>query len=297
MKKLLALIVLFVSCVSEASEHELHLGRFSTGDLSGWKDQSIGLLKSKTTYSTSRDNDRDVLVARSSKAASGKIYNLSLDPKEYQTLKWSWKIDHTIKKGNEKTKDGDDFAARVYVVFPRGFFSKTRAICYVWANKLPKGEHVTSPFTPNIVTVAVDSGEELAGRWTFHQRNIYEDYRVFFGEEPPKIGAVALMTDTDNTAESAVGYYGDISLVRSPKTTDTKQKEQKELKPKDPSHKEPLLKEPAPKEIKPLPLVPDIQKPDKSVVDVKLKTPNDKEQPTGAKTSAPAAAPQTPEKR
>ena len=69
---------------------------------------------------------------------------------------------------------------------------------YVWANKLPKGEHVTSPFTPNIITVAEDSGEELAGRWTSHQRNIYDDYRRFFGEEPPKVGGVAVMTDSDN---------------------------------------------------------------------------------------------------
>jgi hypothetical protein len=291
MKLLLLFIILITLSVSEASDHELHLGRFSTKDLTGWKEQTIGLLKSKTSYSLSRDNDREVLVARSTKSASGKIYNLNLDPKEYQTLKWSWKIDHTIKKGDEKTKDGDDFAVRVYVVFPRGFFSKTRAICYVWANKLSKGEHVVSPFTANIITVAVDSGEELAGRWTFHQRNIYDDYRIFFGEEPPRIGAVALMTDTDNTGETAVGYYGDISLVRSPKTTDAKQKE---LKPKDHSYKEPLLKEQPPKEIKTSPPGLDILKPDKSMEDTRLKTLNDKEQPADAKTPAPAAAPQPP---
>jgi hypothetical protein len=291
MKTLVFLIVALAAIHTAASDTELHLGRFSTGDLTGWKEQTLGLLKSRTTYALARDNDRDVLVAHSSKAASGRIYNLNLDPKEYQTLKWSWKIDHTIKKGDEKTKNGDDFAARVYVVFPRGFFSKTRAICYVWANKLPKGEHVFSPFTTNIITVAMDSGDELAGRWTFHQRNVYEDYKVFFGEEPPRIGAVALMTDTDNTAESAVGYYGDISLVRSSKTTDAKQKEQKELKPKDSSHKEPMLKDLPPKEIKPLMPSPEVPKQDKNVDDSKQKSPNDKEQPLDAKPAAPTAAP------
>ena len=223
-----------------ASDTEISLGKFSAGDVSGWKEQTIGLMKPKTTYKLAKDNDRTILVAHSTKSASGQIYKLNLDPKEFSTLKWSWKIDHIIKKGDEKTKEGDDFSARVYVLFPRGFFSKTRAICYVWANKLPKGEHVVSPFTPNIITVAADSGEELAGRWTFHQRNIYEDYRLFFGEEPPKIGAIALMTDTDNTADSAVGYYGDISLLRSPKTLDAKQKEHR---PKEVSQKEPKPKE------------------------------------------------------
>jgi hypothetical protein len=292
-QKLLILLLLFSSTHAEASDNELHLGRFSTKDLTGWKEQTLGLLKSKTVYTLSRDNDKDVLGASSTKSASGQIYALKLDPKEYHTLKWSWKIDHTIKKGDEKNKDGDDFAARVYVVFPRGFFSKTRAICYVWANKLPKGEHLTSPFTPNIITVAVDSGEELAGRWTFHQRNIYEDYRTFFGEEPPRIGAVALMTDTDNTGESATGYYGDISLVRSPKTEEAKRKDQKtkEAPQKEAKGKEPDARgtkgngEPAQATTKTL-------KPGKTIEDSKPGEANNNEQPPGTSTAVPAAAPQ-----
>lgn len=270
----------------------MYLGKFSTGDLSGWKEQTIGLMKPKTSYKLTKDNDRNVLVAHSVKSASGQIYKLNLDPKEFPTLKWSWKIDHIIKKGDEKTKEGDDFAARVYVLFPRGFFSKTRAICYVWANKLPKGEHVLSPFTPNIITVAADSGEELAGRWTFHQRNIYEDYRLFFGEEPPKIGAIALMTDTDNTADSAIGYYGDISLLRSPKTPDAKQKEHKL---KESQQKEPKLKE------QPLPgtksngepSLPTTTSPAVGAVGgpPKHKEPNNKEQPGNVLNPSPTAAP------
>jgi len=293
--KMLLIVILFLACARvEASDTELHLGKFSTNDLSGWKEQTIGILKPKTTYKLAKDNNKLVLVARSAKSASGQIYTLKLDLKEYSTLKWSWKIDHIIRKGEENTKEGDDFAARVYVVFPRGFFSKSRAICYVWANKLPKGEHVTSPFTPNIITVAIDSGEELAGHWTFHQRNILEDYRKFFGEEPPKLGAVAIMTDTDNTAESAVGYYGDISLVRSPLAMDGKQKDHKS---KEAPQKEPKSKDMAPKAIKnngeqSLPL-PTALQPGK-VDDSKQQEPNVKEQPSGTKTPPPATAPQIP---
>jgi len=289
MIRLLVLAALLIAPRALASENELHLGRFSAKDLTGWKEQTIGLLKSKTSYTLSRDNDKEVLVARSTKSASGQIYTLKLDPKEYPTLKWSWKIDHTIKKGDEKTKDGDDYAVRVYVVFPRGFFSKTRAICYVWANKLPKGEHVVSPFTPNIITVAADSGEELAGRWTFHQRNIFDDYRTFFGEEPPRIGAVALMTDTDNTGETAVGYYGDISLVRSPKAIEGRAKDQKT---KEPLQKDPKLKDQPTKGLKNNgePTAPQLEVQPADVP--KNREPNNKEQPPVTSPTAPAAAPQ-----
>jgi hypothetical protein len=284
MKALLFLILLCICTHTEASATELHLGRFSTNDMTGWKEQTIGLLKSKTTYSLSWDSDRVVLVAHSTKSASGRIYTTNLDPKEYSTLKWSWKVDHTIKKGDEKTKAGDDFAARVCVFFPRGFFSKTRLVCYVWANKLHKGDHVVSPFTTNIITVAADSGEELVGRWAFHQQNILDDYRRFFGEEPPRIGAVALMTDTDNTGETAVGYYGDISLARSAKIIEVKQKDQK-------------TKDHLPKGIKnndaiSLPSS-DIQQLDKSAVDPKQREPDIKEQSDDTLKTPPATAPQT----
>jgi hypothetical protein len=300
MKMLLFLILLLVYTHAEASDTELHLGRFSTKELKGWNEQIIGLLKPKTAYTLTRDNDREVLVAYSTKSASGRIYTLDLEPREYATLKWSWKIDHTIRKGDEKTKAGDDFAARVCVFFPRGFFSKKRAVCYVWANRLPKGEHVVSPFTPYIITVAVDSGEELAGRWTSHQRNIYEDYRRFFGEEPPRIGAVALMTDSDNTGESAVGYYGDISLVRPPKAIDTKQKDHKA---KEAPPKEPKPKDLAPGELKgnggpavpPPPAIPQPKKPKDEPIQGQpdnKEQQNKKEQPPGAITPPPAAAPQ-----
>lgn len=292
--KFILVITLFIlfTGTAESSDAELALGKFSAGDLAGWKEQTIGLMKPKTTYKLMKDNDRTLLVARSTKAASGQIYKLNLDPREYSTLKWSWKIDHIIKKGDEKNKDGDDFSARVYVLFPRGFFSKTRAICYVWANKLPKGEHLTSPFTPNIITVAVDSGDELAGRLTFHQRNIYEDYKVFFGEEPPRIGGVALMTDTDNTGESTVGYYGDIALVRATKALEGKHTDQKT---KEIPSKEPKIKDQAPKGMKnngePSLTIPDIQPPAKNTDELKPREQNNKEQPHGT-TPVPAAAPQ-----
>jgi hypothetical protein len=41
------------------------------------------------------------------------------------------------------------------------------------------------------------------------------DYRRAFGEDPPKVGAVAIMTDTDNTGEQAVAWYGAIRFLPS----------------------------------------------------------------------------------
>jgi hypothetical protein len=46
------------------------------------------------------------------------------------------------------------------------------------------------------------------------ERNVYEDYKKAFGEEPPMISGIPIMTGTDNTGESATAYYGDILFKR-----------------------------------------------------------------------------------
>lgn len=232
-----------------ASDAELHIGKFSTGDMNGWKEQTVWNSK-KSSYSFVPKNGKSVLMGKSSNAASGMLHKLELDPKAYPFIKWSWMIDHTVNKGNERIKKGHDFAARLYVVFSRSFFSRTRAIEYVWGNVMHKGETLRSPYSNNAVMIAVDAGDELAGQWTFHKRNYYEDYRAAFGEEAPKVGAIAIMTDSDDTHESAVGYYGDISLLSAAKEEEPKPNEpkNKETVPKEQPRKEQLPKDVTPKE-------------------------------------------------
>jgi hypothetical protein len=230
-------------------EQELHIGRFSAADLTGWKDQVVYGTKHGTTYSFVQESPRTVLLAKSSDGASGLIRKIEIDPKVYPVISWSWKIEHTVKKGNEKTKAGHDFAARLYVVFPRGFFSSTRAIEYVWGNVMHKGEVIRNPYSNNMVMIAVDAGDELAGHWTSHKRNYAEDYRAAFGEEAPKVGAIAIMTDSDNTHESAVGYYGDISVLPASKEEVQKPREHRDQPAREQMPKEQQRKEPKPKEL------------------------------------------------
>ena len=61
--------------------------------------------------------------------------------------------------------------------------------------------------------IAVETGSTRTGRWVVEKRNVLEDYRRVFGLDPPKAGAIAIMTDTDNTGEEAVAYYGPIRIL------------------------------------------------------------------------------------
>lgn len=184
---------------------DIPIGRFGVSALSGWSDKGF---KGKTEYTL----EEGALKAHSVNGASGKIRKTSVDTHRYRILTWSWRIDHTLKREDIKAKSGDDFAARIYVVFPRTLFWRMRAINYVWAAKMPKGSEAASPYTGNSVIVAVESGDEKAGKWVTEERNIYEDYRRIFGEEPPLLGGIAVMTDTDDTQDEATAWYGDLTL-------------------------------------------------------------------------------------
>lgn len=189
------------------------VGRFSAGDLSGWEEQTLRG-KKKSVYTLVREGERTVLKAESRGSASGLINRVGFDLRQQPLLRWSWKVNGILKNGDERTKGGDDYPARIYVVFPRTFFWQTRAINYIWANRLPKGSSVPNVYAPkNVRMVAVQSGSSLVGKWLNEERNVHEDYLKLFGEEPPRAGAIALMTDTDNTGEEAVAWYGDITLA------------------------------------------------------------------------------------
>ena len=176
---------------------------FGKGLSAGWEKK---VFKGETVYRPILEEGRPAVKAESRATASALIHRISLDPKSYPRLSWSWKIVRTIGKG-------DDYAARVYVVFPSTLFWRTRAVNYIWANRLPRGAFLPNAYTGNAVMVAVESGDGNAGRWIDEERNLAEDYRRAFGEDPPRIGAVAIMTDTDNTGEDAVAWYGAIRFL------------------------------------------------------------------------------------
>ena len=188
---------------------EIPVSNFAGAGLVGWEPKSFSGV---TDYRLVQEQNRTVVKAVSNASASGLVKKMAFDPRQYRYLRWSWKIAGTIKGGDETSRRGDDYAARVYVIFAGRFFWQTKAINYIWANKLAKGKSLPNAFTANAQMLAVESGNEKAGQWLSEQRDLLADYRALFGEEPQRAAAIAIMTDTDNTGGSAEAWYGEISL-------------------------------------------------------------------------------------
>ena len=191
-----------------AAGERIELSRFAQGDVSGWKTK---VFAGTTIYTLDRTDDKAALRADSSAAASGLYREIKVDLGKTPILHWTWKIEQVLPGADERTRAGDDYPARVYVVFSQGMrFWRTRAINYVWSNRQPLGSSWPNAFVGNARMVAVESGSSRAGSWVSERRDVRADYRRLFGEEPGSVDAVAIMTDTDNTRATATAWYGDL---------------------------------------------------------------------------------------
>lgn len=187
-----------------------------------WIERKLGVAK-PTKYEVKVENDTNqVLKATSIESASALWRMLDIRPGSVGKISWRWRVERTLSdKTKEKTKEGEDYAARVIVVFEPHLVSwKTRAICYVWAAKQPVGSIYRSPYASSVGVIVLQSGKDKRGEWIAEERNFVADYHKVFGRQPELVTAVALMVDTDNTHQDAVAFFDDIKLSISDPVVD-----------------------------------------------------------------------------
>lgn len=207
MKKTMSALLLLTLSVG-AVETRIPIGEFSHGKLTAWAEKSF---QGHSEYRLVEKQGRKVLHAHSRDSASGLYREVAIDLSQTPLLNWSWKTEQLLQNNDERRREGDDYPLRVYVVFSGGLrFWRTRAINYVWSSHQAVGSQWPNAFTSNAIMIAVNGGEEGLGEWQQLQRDVLADYRQLFGNEPGRVDAVAIMTDTDNTGQEANAWYGDI---------------------------------------------------------------------------------------
>lgn len=214
---------------------------FSAGaagkDLPGdWRPWVLSRLKRPTRYKLVDHSGRVVVQAHAEASASGLAHPLAVDPREYPLLVWRWKVDALVDGADVTRRDSEDAPVRILVSFAgdidslpleeRIFFDHFRlltgrqlpyaTLVYIWENRLARESIIHNPHTSRIRMIVVESGREHLGAWREIARNVREDYRRAFGEEPGMITGVGIMTDTDNTGATIQAYYGDIEFRRGP---------------------------------------------------------------------------------
>jgi hypothetical protein len=203
-----------------------------------WHTQPIRGAKHATAYRYVRDDDANatVLEGIADDAAGALTYRFDGDAHVHSILRFKWKPGNLIPSSNPLTKGGDDYTARIYVTFAsdpiraslrektenaiaHALYGETpphAALSYVFTHKAALGTIITSPYTHRVKKIVVDSDPASIGKWKSFTRDVYDDYKRAFGEEPTRISGIAIMVDTDNTGEKASARFGDITLTARP---------------------------------------------------------------------------------
>ena len=206
---------------------------------SGWKLVTLPRVK-PAIVEGAPDEGADAIRIEASAAAASAARTLDADPSATPMLAWRWKVDRVVAGADLARKDGDDYAARVYVTFDVPFDSlpfgartrirlarllygaelPTAAICYVWDNRHPPGTTAWNAYTDQVRMVVVESGEANAGRWREEVRDLAADFRAAFGARHPgpvpRITGVAVSSDTDQTGERVVAAFAGVRLEKRP---------------------------------------------------------------------------------
>jgi hypothetical protein len=211
-----------------ATAEELRLPPPGTAE---WGELTFRGIRRTTSY-TPVEGASPGVRAESRCSASGMFLPLrEVDLSQTPILAWRWRIEQGLEVSDERSPEGDDFAARVYVLFAfeperatwteriRHRFGSLvydpdppgSAIDFAWASHAPVGESWKSPRAPTSRMVVQASGP--AEGWREEQADIPAWYTRLFGHPPPELLALALMTDSDDTCQRAVALYADFRFL------------------------------------------------------------------------------------
>jgi Protein of unknown function (DUF3047) len=180
----------------------------------GWRTQSWG--SPKYEFEVVAGSPHRVLRLVSNGDSSTINKEVKVDCKDYQVLQWSWKAVELPKGGDARKKATDDEALQIYVTFPRFPAAvRSRVIGYIWDSTAPAGAIFKSEKTGLVTYVVMRSGDTDLGKWITETRNVCEDYKKIYGEEPDeRIEAISIGIDSDDTHSRAEGYVGEIVFLR-----------------------------------------------------------------------------------
>jgi Protein of unknown function (DUF3047) len=189
-----------------------------------WKPFIMSRLLKNTEYRIVHEDGKPILEARSDSAASGLMQEVMIDPSVNRYLSWRWKAPQLIPQADNTRRGSDDSPVRVIVAFDgdlvklfSGREMPYATLMYIWENKLPVDSIVENTNTGRAKMIVAESGASRVGQWLSFTRDVVEDYRRAYGEEPGPIISVGVMTDSNRTGTQITSFYGDIAFHNAPK--------------------------------------------------------------------------------
>jgi len=194
-----------------------------------WQPWSLSRFRAPSHYELVKDETGATVVKAVSRGtASGLIQYIDVDPRRTPVLSWRWKAMDLAPS----EKSVDDSPVRVVVSFSgdtsklpfgdRLFYEQFRlvsgqqlpyaALMYIWGSRTPKENITPNRYTSRIKILVVENGREKLGTWQAISRNVLEDFRRAFGEEPGTVISVGILTENEDAKREMEAYYGDLGF-------------------------------------------------------------------------------------
>jgi hypothetical protein len=237
MRKFIFAIICAVLSLGAAAQQPPEIPKFSSAKPGGappaeWKHVPLASFKNQTEYMMVVEDGATVVRAMAHNSASFLGVQTDFDPHKFPILSWRWKVAQGIPDANTADQAKEDAPVRLMVAFTgdtsklsfKDRFAASAAqtisgqalpyatLMYVWGGKVAVDSITTSSRSARIKMMAVAVGDQGIGAWQTYKRNLVDDFKKAFGEEPGNVNSIELMTDTDNTGADAQAYYGDISV-------------------------------------------------------------------------------------
>ena len=183
--------------------------------------------KEATRYTWGLKDGRLALGATSERSASLWRRKVDVPADRLGQVEFAWWVDTLIEGASIADASREDAPARILFAFEgdeRKLPARTRAmydlaealtgerppyatLMYVFETAKPAGTVVHGVRSDRIRKLVLDSGADSLRQWRSHRRDVAADFRAVFGEEPGRLAAVAVMTDSDNTRSRAAAWY------------------------------------------------------------------------------------------
>lgn len=147
-------------------------------------------------------------------------------------LSWRWRVDQALAAADLRRREGDDVALKVCALFdmPRAavpFMERqllrlaesrsavalpSATLCYAWDPSWPEGTLLPNAYSRRVRYITL--GGPLRA-WQTVRRDLAQDFIRAFGDESatvPRLLAIAVGADADNTRGDSVGFIADLAL-------------------------------------------------------------------------------------
>ena len=247
LKPVPALLALGMACVTAPAFAQSLSPLVPTDDAAASTWRFVGFPKSKADIPATRFELADVQGERALKVSTRASYGTwvhDLPKAEPGRLQWRWRLDQPLTEGKVVadilTKAGDDAALKVCVMFDHPldrvpFAQRTvlriarsvsgedlpaATLCYVWDSVHPAGLQGANPYTQRVRFITLQGKGAPLAQWQTETRDVAADFANLFADElpagaaVPKVRAVLIGADSDNTGAQSVGWVQEVAWSR-----------------------------------------------------------------------------------